>query len=147
MNAVRRSRQVAGLSQADLSRLTGVAQPNIAAYESGRRTLSANMEQRLLEAIKERPSVILRKHRGAVLAIAHKHHASNIRVFGSIARGDDRPGSDIDLLVRFSDGASVYDQSELILDLQDLTGVNVDVVSEGGLRAKHKRILSEAVPV
>lgn len=147
MNAVRRSREVAGLSQADLSRLTGVAQPNIAAYESGRRPLSANMEQRLLEAIKERPSVILRKHRGAVLAIAHKHHASNIRVFGSIARGDDRPGSDIDLLMTFSDGASVYDQSELILDLQDLTGVDVDVVSEGGLRAKHKRILSEAVLV
>ena len=147
MNALRRARQEAGLSQADVSRLTGVAQPNIAAYESGRRAMSPTMERRLLKAIKSRPSVILRKHRTAVLALARKHHASNVRVFGSIARGDDRSESDIDLLVTFSEDASLYDQSELILDLRDLTGVDVDVVSEGGLRAKHHRILSEAVPV
>lgn len=138
-------REAAGLSQTELSRLTGVAQPNIAAYESGRRNLTSTMERRLRQAIESRPSAVLRRYRTDVLALASRHHATEVRVFGSVARGDDRPGSDIDLLVTFSPDASAYDQSELILDLEDLTGMRVDVVSEAGLKPRHERIRSEAV--
>lgn len=144
MSNLREKREAAGLSQADLSRVSGVAQPNIASYESGRRALSPAMEKRLLTSITTRPSAVLSHHRKAIIALARKYHASNVRVFGSIARGEDRVGSDIDLLVRFDDKASLYDQSGLILDLEDLTGIKVDVVSEGGLNTRHARILAEA---
>lgn len=109
--------------------------------------MSAAMGKRILDAMQARPSLILQNHRAEVIELALKHHAFNVRVFGSVARGEDRPGSDIDLLVTFGEDASLYDQSALILDLQELTGIGVDVVSEGGLRAKHARILAEAVPV
>lgn len=144
MSILKERREAAGLSQSQLSRASGVAQPNIAAYETGARSLSSAMERRLLDAIRSRPSVILTTYRNEILALAHQHHASNVRVFGSVARGDDGPDSDIDLLVTFDDDASLYDQSELILDLEDLTGVGVDVVSDGGLSGRHARILAEA---
>ena len=80
-----------------------------------------------------------------MLAIARANKAFDVRVFGSIARGDDTPGSDIDLLVRFASGASLLDQSSLVLELEDLLGVRVDVVSEGGLRGDHDEIRRQAV--
>lgn len=147
MSTLKEKREAAGLSQADLSRASGVAQPNIAAYESGRRSLSPSMEKRLVESIKARPSIVLSRHRKAILDLARKYHASNVRVFGSVARGEDRVDSDIDLLVRFDDKASLYDQSNLILDLRDLVGIKVDVVSDGGLTPRHTRILAEARPL
>src|SRR5690349_15551005 len=122
MSLVKKRREAAGLSQADLSRASGVAQPNIAAYERGTRRLSSEMERRLLDAIRPRPSALLTIYRDQIVALAQEHHASNVRVFGSAARGDDGPGSDIDLLVTFDDDASLFDQAELILDLEELTG-------------------------
>ncbi|WP_278258982.1 nucleotidyltransferase domain-containing protein [Nocardioides convexus] len=70
-----------------------------------------------------------------------------MKVFGSAARGDDRPGSDIDLLVTFAPGASLLDQADLKHHLEDLLGVSVDIVSDGGLRGNHARILEEARPL
>jgi predicted nucleotidyltransferase len=70
----------------------------------------------------------LRQRRDEILHVAAKHGAQNVRVFGSVVRGDARPDSDIDLLVELDSDRSVLDLSELILDLQDLLGRHVDIV-------------------
>ncbi len=141
-----RLRQAAGLTQRQLSSLSGVAQSNIAAYESGSRRPSEQMLERLMAAAVPRPSLPLARHRVEVLAAAGRHRAHDVRVFGSVARGDDRPGSDIDLLVTFDPHASLFDQVELAHELQELLGVGVDVVSEGGLHEGHE-ILRQARPL
>jgi uncharacterized protein len=84
--------------------------------------------------------------RAQILAIAHQHKARKVRVFGSVARSAATPKSDIDLLVDFDDGASAFDQVELILDLQELLRRRVDVVEENGLHWLVKpQVLHEAV--
>ncbi|WP_206448444.1 nucleotidyltransferase domain-containing protein [Agrococcus sp. KRD186] len=144
---VRLIRERAGLTQRQLAERSGVAQPNIAAYERDARRPSPAMLQRLASAARPRPSVVLAEQRSAVEELLREHHASSARVFGSVARGTDRPGSDLDLLVAFDASASLFDIVGLGHDLEDLLGVEVDVVSEGGLRPKHARIREEAVPL
>lgn len=80
-----------------------------------------------------------------MLSAARHHGADHVRVFGSVARGEERPGSDIDLLVRFEPGRSLFDLMGLEEELGDLLGVHVDVVSEGGLKPRDDRIRSESV--
>jgi len=140
-------RKRAGLTQKELADLSGVAQPNIAAYENGTRRPSAKMLKRLAEAAKPRPSAVLATHRAQVKRLAQQHKATNVRVFGSVARGDDRPGSDLDLLVKFAPGASLFDQIGLAQDLEEALGVHVDVISEGGLRSAHDEIRAQARPL
>lgn len=140
-------RRRAGLTQKQLADLSGVAQPNVAAYESGSRRPSAKMLARLIAAAKPRPSLALATHKTEVTDILRLHKAVDVRVFGSVARGDDVPGSDVDLLVRFSPKASLFDQVQLAQDLQDLLGVRVDVVSEAGLRDGHDEIRAQARPL
>jgi uncharacterized protein len=67
-----------------------------------------------------------------------------MRVFGSVASGEDVPGSDLDLLVRFAPGASLFDQVGLAQDLEDVLGVRVDVVSQAGSREGHDQIRAQA---
>ncbi len=74
------------------------------------------------------------EHRAEVLALAARRHASNVRVFGSVARGDDRPGSDIDLLVDLGPQARPLDVIGLECDLEDELGVKVDVGTAATLR-------------
>lgn len=147
MSEVRDVRRAAGLTQAELAARSGVAQPNIAAYERGQRTPSPAMVARIRAAADPRPSVVLAAHRSEILALARQHKARQVRVFGSVARGDDVSGSDLDLLVRFEPGADVFDLADLTAALEDLTGLHVDVVSEGGLRAGADAIIAEARPV
>jgi predicted nucleotidyltransferase len=91
---------------------------------------------------------LLRKRRGEILALAARFGATDMRVFGSVARGQDRGDSDVDLLVRFERGRSLLDHAGLELVLQELLGRRVEVASEGGLRTRYReRILAEAVPV
>lgn len=144
---LRRKREAAGLSQSELADRTGVAQPNIAAYESGRRRITPAMEARFEAALGLRPSHVLEHRRSDVLDAARRHHATNVRVFGSVARGEDTPASDLDLLVTFDQDASVFDLADLIEELRLITGIEVDVVSEAGLRPRHARIVAEAVPL
>lgn len=88
---------------------------------------------------------ILISKREDVLRIAARHGAHNVRVFGSVARGEASEKSDIDLLVEFEQGRSLLDQAGLILDLQELLGRKVDVVTEDGLYwLIRRRILKEA---
>ena len=87
----------------------------------------------------------LRARREEIVAAARKRHASNVRVFGSVSRGDAGPRSDVDFLVDFDAEASLLDQVGLMQDLEGLLGVGVDVVSSGGLRPHHETIRQEAV--
>ena len=90
----------------------------------------------------------LREKRQQILALAEKYGARNVRVFGSVARGDARPDSDIDFLVELEPGRSLFDLGGLLYELQSLLGVEVDVVTEKGLRARiRERVLQEAIPL
>jgi predicted nucleotidyltransferase len=91
--------------------------------------------------------VVLAQHRDRVLALAREHKANDVRVFGSVARGEDVSGSDIDLLVRFEPDADVFDMAALVAELEDLTALHVDVVSEGGLRPGPNAVRDEARPL
>lgn len=68
-------------------------------------------------------------------------------VFGSVARGEERPESDIDFLVEFEPGSSLFDLMDLEAELAALLGVSVDVVSVGGLKDRDRHIRDEAVAV
>ena len=86
--------------------------------------------------------------RAEILAAAARHGATNVRVFGSVARGDAGATSDVDFLVDFEPGRSLLDLAGLLVDLEDLLGHPVDVVTEPGLKARiRQRVLAEAVAV
>jgi predicted nucleotidyltransferase len=90
----------------------------------------------------------LQTRRDDILSIAARHGARNVRVFGSVARGEARPDSDVDILVDMEPGRSLFDLGGLLYDLQTLLGVEVDVVTEKGLRPRIRaQVLQEAVPL
>jgi predicted nucleotidyltransferase len=90
----------------------------------------------------------LKQRREEILEIARRHGAHDVRLFGSVARGDNAETSDLDILVRFDPERSLFDHGGLIADLEDLLGVKVDVVSEAGMRERLRmRVLSEAHPL
>ena len=76
---------------------------------------------------------IIEDKREAILALAAKHGASNVRVFGSVAKGQADETSDVDFLVDMEPNRSLFDIGGLLMDLQDLLGRKVDVVTEAGL--------------
>jgi predicted nucleotidyltransferase len=94
---------------------------------------------------------LLREHRDEIIAAGRRHGATNIRVFGSVAAGAAGAASDIDVVADFEPGRSLFDLGGLAADLQDVLGVEVDVVSAAGVRRspsdRARRILAEAVPV
>ena len=91
---------------------------------------------------------ILGGHRQAVLELAKRHGASNVRVFGSIARGDATSSSDVDLLVAMDQGRSFLDLCTLGDELEDLLGRRVDLLTEPAIsHLLRDRILKEAVPL
>ena len=88
---------------------------------------------------------LVKDKREEILRVARRHGAYNVRLFGSVARGEANEGSDVDLLVDLEPGRSVLDQAELVLDLQNLLDRRVDVVTEAGLYwLLRRRILKEA---
>lgn len=157
---IRETRKAAGLTQAELARRAGTSQPTIAAYESGDKVPTVGTLERLLRAAgtelravrstgtrrSGRGLRLVKEHRREILDLAARHHAGNVRVFGSVARGEEREGSDIDLLVDLEAGSSLIDQVRLRRDLTHLLGVEVDVLSSGGLR-EGDPILEDSVPV
>ena len=89
---------------------------------------------------------LVKEKRADILALAAKHGARNVRVFGSVARGDADEQSDIDFLVQMEPGRSLLDLGGLQYDLEQLLGCRVDVVTEQGLKARlREKILGEAV--
>jgi predicted nucleotidyltransferase len=91
---------------------------------------------------------LLADKREEILRAAARHGALNVRIFGSVARGDARPESDLDFLVDMEPGRSLLDLGGLLVDLEELLGRKVDVTTEKGLRARiRQRVLQEAVPL
>jgi uncharacterized protein len=89
---------------------------------------------------------LLASKREAILSAARRRGAVNVRIFGSVARGDATASSDIDFLVDLEPGRSLLDLGGLLMDLEELLGTPVDVVTENGLRARlRERVLREAV--
>lgn len=91
---------------------------------------------------------LLEKKKGEILRIAARHGAHNVRVFGSVARGEARPESDVDLLVEVGPDRTPFFPGGLIADLEDLLGKKVQVVTQEDLHWYIRdRVLEEAVPL
>ena len=140
---LRQARKRVGLSQVDLAARAGVTQSVISAYESGQRQPSIPALARLVDAAGLELTMGLRKppgrlrrltgpvgrrvrlHRKDLVATAAAHGVSNLRVFGSVARGEDQPGSDVDLLADFPPGLSLFGLGRLEADLEGILGARV----------------------
>lgn len=164
---IRDARQRARFSQTDLARRADVAQSVVSAYESGRREPGLRMLAKLIEATGHQLVVDvasvpgqrlglpntqlgrrLRHNRRKVIDHAARRGARNVRVFGSVARGDDTPTSDIDLLVGLDQGVGLVALAGLRRELTDLLGVDVDVVPDNALKpAVRQEVLAEAIPL
>ena len=95
-----------------------------------------------------KPSVAIAMHRARLLARLDRAPVRNPRVFGSAAEGSDREGSDLDLLVEALPGATLFALGELQVDLEDLLGVPVDLLTECDLPASFRRdVLARARPL
>ncbi len=91
---------------------------------------------------------IIEEQKEQILALAAKYGAFNVRVFGSVARGEATGDSDVDFLVDMEDGRSLFDLGGLLYDLQKLLHRKVDVVTEAGLHWYIKdRVIKEAKPI
>jgi predicted nucleotidyltransferase/DNA-binding XRE family transcriptional regulator len=162
---IREARRRARLSQTDLARRAGVAQSVISAYESGRREPGLRTLTKLIEATGHRlvldlhpppPHRLglpdtplgrrLRRHRRAVINTAVRRGARNVRVFGSVARGEDTAASDVDLLVDLDASVGLVSLIGLERELTELLGVHVDVVPAGSLKTELRdRAAREAI--
>ncbi|MCT7955184.1 nucleotidyltransferase family protein [Laspinema palackyanum] len=90
----------------------------------------------------------LQQRRDEILAIAQQHGAFNVRIFGSVARGEEREDSDIDFLVEMNSHCSLLDRIALIQDLEDLLHRKVDVTTVKNLREYFReRIINQAIPL
>lgn len=90
----------------------------------------------------------LKQRRAEILAVAARHGAQNVRIFGSVARGEADERSDIDLLVDMEQGRTLFDMGGLKVDLEALIGRPVDVVTERSLKQRLRDpVLREAVPL
>jgi uncharacterized protein len=95
-----------------------------------------------------KPSVALDLNRSALHEAARRFHVVNPRIFGSVLHGTDQDGSDLDLLVDALPGATLFDLGGLQVELEDLLGVRVDVLTPGDLPRKFRdQVLAEARPV
>ena len=91
---------------------------------------------------------LLKTKREDILRLAALRGARNLRVFGSVARGEEDSTSDVDFLVDMEPGKSLLDLGGLLMDLQELLGCPVDIVTEQGLKTRlRNRVLQEAVPL
>lgn len=95
-----------------------------------------------------KPSVVLESKRAAVREATTRYRAGNPRVFGSVIHGTDRDGSDLDLLVDPLPGATLFDLGGLQVELEEMLGVHVDLLTPGDLPLKYRdQVLAQAEPV
>lgn len=158
---LRGARLRAGLSQRQLAERAGVAQSVISMYESGRRQPSLPTLLALLRGagfeidlkLKEAsPRISLRdrlhRQRSRVLAAADRHKVTIRGVFGSVARGDERPDSDVDLLLDVPDGVGLLGLGRLEQELKQILDAEIDLIPEAGLKpAVRARIMKDLVPL
>lgn len=159
---LRDARRRAGLSQIELARRAGVTQSVVSAYESGARQPSVPMLERLVAAtgfdlaLSTRAAAQgggslgerLSHQRERVGDIAARYRLSNVRVFGSVARGEERADSDIDLLVDVAPGVGLFDLGRCRQELEHLLGAHVDLVPAADLKAEVANdVASDARPL
>ncbi len=157
---LRRARESAALSQTDLAVRAGTSQSAVNRYERGVVLPSLTTLDRLLRACGQELSLssrpvpksplrpLLAGQSGRILELAARRGATNVRVFGSVARSADTRESDIDLLVDLEPGRSLVDLAGLGRDLSELLGVRVDVATPDILKEHvRRRALAEAEPL
>jgi uncharacterized protein len=164
---IREARRRSGLSQAELARRAEVSQPVISAYESGRREPGLRTLVKLVEATGHRLRVDLvaepglkqglpdtpmgrrlRRHRRAIIDAAGRRGATNVRVFGSVARGQDTASSDVDLLVDLAEDVGIVGLIGLKREIAGTLRHPVDVVPAANLKAGlAPHVLAEAIPL
>jgi predicted nucleotidyltransferase/DNA-binding XRE family transcriptional regulator len=164
---IREARRRSGLSQTELARRAKVSQPVVSAYESGRREPGLATLSKLVEAtghhlrvnLEAEPGLQrglpdtpagrrLRRHRRAIVDAAERRGATNVRVFGSVARGQDTDSSDVDLLVDLADDVGIVGLIGLQRELAEILRRRVDVVPAANLKADLARqVLAEAIPL
>lgn len=162
---LRQARRGAGLSQVELASRAGVTQSVISAYESGHRqpsmrTLAALVEAagfELVAEVRQRPRGLsrlsgpigrrLRRRRQDVISAAAAHGVSGLRVFGSVARGEENDDSDVDLLVDLPENMSLFGLARVQAELESILGARVDLVPaqdlKPGVRSHVERDLVE----
>ena len=149
---LRRARVGAGISQAELVLRAAVAQSVISAYEAGRRQPSLPTLARLIDAavcdlvvdIQRQPPQLnrrsgpvgrqVRRKRRDLVAAAAAHDVTNLRVFGSVARGEDRADSDVDLLADLPPGMGLFGLGRVQAELEAILGAKVDLVPASDLK-------------
>ncbi len=90
---------------------------------------------------------LIRQKKNEILSIVRQHGIRRIRIFGSVARGDETPQSDIDFLVDLEEGCTLFDLGGALVELQKLLGRKVDIVTERGLHwYLREKIIKEARP-
>lgn len=167
---IERARRSAGLTQAELAARAGTSQAAVARYERGTDLPTIPTLERLLRgcgrelslgssvSASRPPSSVrgqigdqaarLRRERRRLLAAARRRGARTVRVFGSVARGDARSDSDIDLLVELEPGRTLLDLAGFRRDAQTILGLDVDVVTPETVRHEFRdNVLTEAVPL
>lgn len=162
---LRDARRQARLSQTDLARRAGVAQSVISAYESGRREPSLRTLERLVAATGGRLAVTvepgpaaglpdsplgrrLRQRRQRVLDVAARYGVTNVRVFGSVARGEDGPGSDVDLMVDLPPRIGLFALMALEREISEVLGAPVDLGPADSLKPRIRpSALRDAIPL
>jgi uncharacterized protein len=169
---IHRARTRAGLSQAELAKRAGTSQPALARYETGvalptiptlerllrgcgqqlelrtsgvdQRTTSVNSVRSQLGSLAQQ----LRRHRRHLLESARAHGVRRVRVFGSIARDEAGPTSDVDLLVELAPGRTLLDLLGFRDQAAELLGIPVDVATPDMLKERIRtEVLTEAVPL
>ena len=152
---LREARNKSQLSQTELASRAGVAQSVISAYESGRREPAFSTLQRLISATGNRVVISLkpvgdarpgfpdtpigrrlRQRRASMRAVGHRHGAQNLRVFGSVVRGEDRADSDLDIVADLPTGMGLFELGAMERELSEVVGMKVDLVPADGLRPK-----------
>ena len=170
---IRRARAEAGLSQSEVAQRCGTSQPALARYEGGlalptistlERLLSACGQQLDLHAVpanarSRQPASsvrgrlgprasLLRRRRRRLLDAAQRHGVGRIRVFGSLACGEELPGSDIDLLVDLAPGRTLLDLAAFRREAQEILQIPVDVATPDMLKERIRtEVLAEALPL
>lgn len=136
-NAVGRAAD-SGLTQKEIARAVGRSQPEVSRLVKAYRARSLPETSRL--------GRLLRQHRDEIITLARAHRVSNVRVFGSVARGEDDESSDIDLLVDLEPRADLLDLAALDIQIEQLLGRPVDIVPTRMLKPRvAASALAEAV--
>jgi uncharacterized protein len=142
---LRAAREDAGMTQRALAEAAGIRQPNLAAIESGTRSVSEQTLDEILAAADYRPSIPVALFRDEIVELGARLGVINIRVFGSVAHGTDHHSSDVDLLVDLADEQAPFAVGAFQSYVEDLVRFDVDVVVDRP--GTPERIRDEAVPL